>query len=49
MVYGGGSVGDDGSGDSNINSGNWLSESTDPVLDLLSNLYSNSNNFLCKS
>jgi len=49
MVYGGGSVvGDDGGSDSDAGSGDRLSESTDLMLDLLPNLYSNSNIFLCK-
>jgi len=49
MVYGGnGIVGDDGGGDSDVDGGDWLSESADPMLDSLSNLYSDSNIFLCK-
>jgi len=51
-VYGsGGVVGDDNGGNSDMgggmSSGN-LSESTNPVLDSLSNSYSNSDIFLCK-
>jgi len=45
-------VGDDDGGDSNISSSvgsnNWLSESTNPMLDLLSSLYSDSDIFFCK-
>jgi len=52
IVYGsGGVVGDDNGGNSDMgggmSSGN-LSESTNPVLDSLSNSYSNSDIFLCK-
>ena len=43
MVY----IGD--SGDSDIDGGDWLLESANPVLDLLSDSYSNSDFFLCKS
>jgi len=49
IVYGGsGVVSDDSSGDSDVGSGNWLSESADPILDLLPDLYSDSDIFLCK-
>jgi len=45
-------VGNDDGNDSDIGGsmggGNWLSESTDPVLDLLPDSYSNSNISLCK-
>ena len=44
MIYGGsGVVSDNGGGSSD-----WLSESADSLLDLLSDSYSNSNVFLCK-
>ena len=53
IVYSGSSiVGDDGGGDSNmsssVGSNNWLSESTNPMLDLFPGLYSDSNIFFCK-
>ena len=44
MVYGGGGVVSDNDGGDD-----WLSESTDPMLDLLPDSYSDSNIFLCKS
>jgi len=50
MVYSSSSViGDDSDSDSDTGGGDWLLESTDPILDLLPDLYSNSNVFLCKS
>lgn len=46
-MYGGsGVVGDDGG---SVGGGDWLSESADSMLDLLSNLYSDSNVFFYKS
>jgi len=50
MVYGSSSViGDDDGGDSDTGGSDWLLESTDPILDLLPNSYSDSNVFLYKS
>ena len=51
MVYSGGSIvsndgGDDSDIDSNVDGSDWLSKSTDSVLDLLSNSYSNFDVFL---
>jgi len=43
MVYSG------DSGDSDMGGGDWLLESANPVLDLLSDSYSDSDFFLCKS
>jgi len=45
---GSGVVGNDGSGDSDVGGSDWLSESADPVLDLLSNSYSDFDIFLYK-
>lgn len=53
MMYSGGNisgVGSEGNGNSGggVGNSNCCSESTDPVLDLLSDLYSELNIFLCK-
>ena len=48
MYGGGGIVGDNGGGDSDVDGGDWLSENADPMLDFLPDLYSDSNVFLCK-
>ena len=50
MVYGGSNVvGDNGSGNSDAGDDDWLSESTNSILDSLPDSYSDSNVFLCKS
>ena len=50
IVYSGsGVVDDDGGGDSDAGGSNWLLESIDPILDSLSDSYSDSNIFLYKS
>jgi len=49
IVYGDSGVVSDGSGgDSDVGSGDWLSESADPMLDLFPDSYSDFNIFLCK-
>jgi len=49
MVYGGnGVVVDNDGGDNDVEGSDWLSESTDLVLNLLPDSYSNSNVFLYK-
>ena len=52
LWQGGGSIvvdngGGENDADGGVGGGDWLSESTDPVLDSLPNSYSDSNVFLC--